>query len=176
MHNSVTGDPRPSPDAGSFTTHHDSILAEHREDVLRMPVVYPGHPCLIAMQIMCAFPSYAAASQRTKHGWAEALSCSHVRGAGGAVNQVMELLRLMTEESMPPEEAHSFGCMLWKRSRQNDHPDALGRGETEAERRRDLFLSLSSFWTSLQHAPQEPQEAPGMTITSSGMTSPTERS
>lgn len=172
MPNSATVDTHPSVETDALMAVRDSILAEHREDILRMSVVYPGHPCLIAMQIMCSFPSYEAASQPTKHGWAEALSCSDVRGAGGAVNQGMELLRLMAEESMPPEEAHSFGCMLWKRSRQGDHPDALEHGEIEAERHRDLFLSLSSSWTSLRHTSQEPQEGPGATKAASGMTNP----
>lgn len=170
MPNSATDDTHSRMDTDVPMTTRDSSLAEHRQDILRMSVVYPGHPCLIAMQIMCSFPSYEAASQPTRHGWAEALSCSDVRGAGGAVNQGMELLRLMAEESMHPEEAHSFGCMLWKRSRQGDHPDALEHGEIEAERHRDLFLALSSSWMSLRHAPQEPQEGPGATKAASGMT------
>ena len=172
MPNSATIDTHSSVETDMLMVTGDSVLTEHRQNILRMSVVYPGHPCLIAMQIMCSFPSYEAASQPTRHGWAEALSCSDVRGAGGAVNQGMELLRLMAEESMSPEDVHSFGCMLWKRSRHGDHPDALERGEIEAERHRGLFLSLSSSWTSLRHASQEPQEGPGATKAASGVTNP----
>ena len=155
---------------------HNAVLDEHREAVLRISTIYPGHPCLIAMQIMCSFPSYDAANQRTKEGWPEALSCSMVRGAGGAVHQGMELLRLMVEESTLPDEAQSFGCTLWQRSRESDHPNALEQGNIEAQRHRDLFLFLSSAWIAGQHAHQSTGDAPGLTIQSSGMLNPSGQS
>ena len=146
-----TGDDHPLPDGV-------------RRDALRMPTVYPGHPCLIAMQVMAAFPNYDAAAALTVHGWRAALSCSHVRGAGGAVNQGMEILRLMHDESMSEEDAFAFGCMLWDRSRQSDHPDALDEGRTAAEKQSDRFVSMARVWIASSLAAQSLQDASGSTI------------
>lgn len=146
-----TGDANPLPDGV-------------RKDALRMPTVYPGHPCLIAMQIMAAFPNYDAAAAPTAHGWREALSCSHVRGAGGSVNQGMEILRLMHDGSMSEEDAFAFGCMLWDRSRQSDHPDALDEGRTAAGKQRDQFVSMARIWIAFSLAAQSLQDASGSTI------------
>ena len=148
-----------------ISTRDDHPLPDGlRRDALRMPTIYPGHPCLIAMQIMAVFTHYNAAADPTVHGWKQALSCSHVRGAGGAVNQGMEILRLMHDESMSAQDAFAFGCMFWDHSRQSDHCDALDEGRTAAERQRDQFVSKSRVWIASSLASQSLQDAPGSTI------------
>ena len=153
-------------DASSSASARDDhpLSDDVRRDALRMRTIYPGHPCLIAMQIMAAFTRYDAAAAPTVHGWKQALSCSHVRGAGGAVQQGMEILRLMHEESMSAQDAFAFGGMLWNRSRQSDHRDALDEGRTAAERQRDQFGSMASVWIASSLAAQSVQDAPGSTI------------
>lgn len=137
------------------------ITPEQREATLRMSTVYPGHPCLIAMQIMCSFPSYVAAEKRTKAGWPEALACSDVRGAGGAVYQGLTVLRQVCEDSKSAEEAFEFGCMLWQRSRESDHSDALEEGNAAAEKSKADFIAMAENWFSQQPVPQAAQEAAG---------------
>ena len=163
MHSSPPSAPENmSSTAASLSSH---VIAESdRIAAFRMRTIYPGHPCLVAMQIMCAFPRYQDAAQTTEHGWSQALSCSQVRGAGGAVNQAMEILRLMSMETMSAAEAFEFGCMLWNRSRRNDHPDALADGNEAAERQRCSFVDMADLWTACDNHPQALQEGPGTTI------------
>ena len=140
------------------------ITDDQRQAVYRMPTIYPGHPCLVAMQIMCAFDRYSDAAQRTEKGWKAALSSNRVRGAGGAVNQAMEILRKMHDEGATAEEAFSFGCMLWQRSRESDHPDALEPGNEAADQMHSEFVSMASSWIALSISPETAQDASGSMI------------
>ena len=130
--------------AASSAASADAIKTTHSSD--RIDTVYPGHPCLIAIQIMDNFQDYAAATQRTKLGWPEALSCSNVRGAGGAVYQGLSVLKQMDEDPDDIEAAFAFGCMLWERSRQSDFLHVMGDGKTAAEKHKDLFIEKASSW------------------------------
>ena len=85
---------------------------EHKEAIRRMPTVYPGHPCLIAMQIMAAFPDAEAALKKTEHGWPEALSNSSVGGAGGATYQGVSVIKKLVENPGKPNEAFEWGVEM----------------------------------------------------------------
>jgi hypothetical protein len=54
--------------------------------------VYPGHPITLAIQIARAFPSLAAARERTPSGWPAALGSPDVDGAGGSVYAALQAL------------------------------------------------------------------------------------
>lgn len=117
--------------------------------------IYPGHPCLIAMQIMDNFPTMSDASERTAHGWPEALSCSNVRGAGGAVYQGLSVLRKLCENPSDIDGAFAFGSMLWERSRQSDHPGQFDEGVAEASKWEARFHAQAKAWLSHLEVPGE---------------------
>jgi hypothetical protein len=108
--------------------------------------VYPGHPVMLALEIMDAFPDHEAAHERTEQGWPVALSHSGVSGSGGAVYQGLEILRLVHEGESTPEEAYDFAQEIWVRSRQSDFRENLERGVEEATALRDAFLSRVQDW------------------------------
>ncbi|MAC11055.1 MAG: hypothetical protein CMN74_02250 [Sphingorhabdus sp.] len=135
----------------------DAATAHPQSD--RIDTVYPGHPCLIAIQIMDNFKDYSAATERTKLGWPEALSCSNVRGAGGAVYQGLSVLNHLQKNPDDIEGAFAFGCMLWERSRHSDFPDALDKGKDTAEMHKDLFADKASSWFASDAQDEEVQVA-----------------
>lgn len=86
--------------------------------------VYPGHPSIVAYEIMLAFeddlakafaPSYDRDGK--KLGWCEALSNSEVSGAGGCVHQGVTLLRRIQDGTLTPLEALDYGDVVWGHSR-----------------------------------------------------------
>jgi hypothetical protein len=109
---------------------------------------YPGHPVRVAIQIMGRFPDHAAASTRGERGWENALSCSAVRGSGGAVLQGLSVTEMIAG-GRSPQEAYEHGCMLWRRSREaGDFIDNLESGEAEASALHDQFISTALGWTA----------------------------
>ena len=99
---------------------------ELRHCISHMPTVYPGHPCLLAMQIMIAFPSADAALEKTTDGWPMALTSHMVRGAGGAVYQAVSVIKLLADKPDRPNAAFEHGVALWRASRtRGDHPHKL---------------------------------------------------
>lgn len=141
-----------NPVASDNTLSH---AASARSGSIQINTVYPGHPCLIAIQIMDNFKDYAAATERTKPGWPEALACSDVRGAGGAVYQGLSVLEHLNKNPDDIEGAFAFGCMLWERSRQSDHPDALDKGKAAAEKHKDLFSERALSWFATKTQTEE---------------------
>ena len=63
-----------------------------RESILQMSVVPPGHPCLIAMQIMEEYEAYASAIDRDDSGLLAVMGNSNIRGTGGNVQQTIHFL------------------------------------------------------------------------------------
>jgi hypothetical protein len=116
--------------------------------------VYPGHPVVIALEVMDAFADYDAAYERTPQGWPAALSHSEVSGSGGAVYQGLEILRLVREGESTPEQAYDFGQEIWARSRENDFRENLESGIAEAEIIREAFLERVRDWGNVVVAEQ----------------------
>ena len=114
---------------------------------LRSSFVYPGHPVTIAIEITRAFPSYAAAIERTKDGWESALSHSDVRGAGGAVRTGLHVLRLVND-GMTPEAAFDDAARLWQAARSGDFKANMQEGQKEADALRSIFIEEVGAWNA----------------------------
>ena len=107
---------------------------------------YPGHPIRVAIQIMESFPDHQSASAKGERGWENALSCSAVRGSGGAVLQGLSVTEML-HAGTSPDEAYDHGCRMWRRSRQaGDFLQNLEAGETEAAALRERFISTALSW------------------------------
>jgi len=107
--------------------------------------VYPGHPVLLALQIMQEFTSLADANRRTSHGWPAALSSSAVTGAGGPVYDALEILHLARSD---PQGAYLRGCEMWRDSRTSDFSHKMQEGIDAAERHKQDFLEACEKWGS----------------------------
>ena len=107
---------------------------------------YPGHPVRVAIQIMTNFPDQQSASRIGEKGWQDALSCSAVKGSGGAVLQGLCITEMVTS-GYSPQEAYEHACMLWRRSREGgDFIENLEAGEVEAASLHDRFVETARDW------------------------------
>lgn len=133
------------PNKTNDQARHDEVLR-----LYRMDVVYPGHPCLIAMQIMANFPTYNKAKQPVKEGWPSALSCNAVKGAGGAVYSGLAVVRQIDAKPHELEEAFERGCEIWNDARQSDHPDQREAGNQKAQEMKEDFMLMARRWLKAQ--------------------------
>ena len=63
-----------------------------RESILGMNVVFPGHPCLIAMQIMEEYETYNFATLRDDSGLLTLIENVNIKGSGASVYQTIHSL------------------------------------------------------------------------------------
>lgn len=133
----------------SKNTHKSIPLLREPTDPM-FKTVYPGHPCLIAMQAMANFDDHKAMTKHTKDNWPEALSCSNIRGSGGAVYQGLVVIDKIMEGHDAIEAAFDLGCTFWKRSRKSDFNHVLEEGNKAADDYREDFIEQASAWLSRQ--------------------------
>jgi hypothetical protein len=107
---------------------------------------YPGHPVRVAIEIMENFPDHHSAGARGEKGWENALSCSAVRGSGGAVLQGLAITEMLSDGT-PPDVAYEHACGLWRRSRESgDFLHNFEAGNAEAAALRERFISTAADW------------------------------
>lgn len=125
--------------------------------------VYPGHPLIIAYEIMLAFegdldkafaPSYDKNGE--KLGWCEALSDSRVSGAGGCVHNGVRLLKYIQDGVLTPLEALDWCDGLWAYARSSDFADRIDEGQEQAERYKGH--ALEQFLTIQVRETENPEE------------------
>lgn len=122
--------------------------SDRTSDTATARSTYPGHPVRVAIEIMENFPDHRSASARGERGWENALSCSAVRGSGGAVLQGLAVTEMLSDGT-PPAVAYEHACGLWRRSRESgDFLHNLEAGEAEASALRERFISTAAGWQS----------------------------
>lgn len=112
----------------------------------RINTVYPGHPCIVAMQIMANFRTYADADARTKDGWSAALSCRNVHGAGGAIYTALNLVEEIEADPDNPQKVFDLGYQRWIEARRSDFNEKTQEGNAAAEAIRSEFIFMVRSW------------------------------
>jgi len=122
----------------------------HPYRMARIDTIYPGHPCIVAMQIMANFRTYAEADKKTDQGCSEALSCTNVHGAGGAVYTALNLVEEIEANRDDPQKVFDLGCRHWIKARRSDFNHKTEEGNAAAEAMRSEFLFMVRSWLARQ--------------------------
>lgn len=106
-------------------------------------LVYPGHPLVIAVFIMKAFPDLQTALEDGK-----ALRSQLVPGAGGNVHEAIDLLKSMDCSLRTREGVIAAARDYWAQSddMQNRDPERRLAGQAQAEQIEPEFLQLALTW------------------------------
>ena len=107
---------------------------------------YPGHPIVVGLLIMEVYPNVEAASRRTEHGWADALSNSAIPGAGSEVRTALAYLERMAKGSMTPQEAIERARTNWNAG---GHVANVIPGQEQADRFADDYIAKATAWLNL---------------------------
>lgn len=107
--------------------------------------VYPGHPMVLALQAMLAFPSAAHAFAKTEYGWSVMVGSSHVSGAGDCAHAADAVLRSIWSEQTTPEQSIIAADDYWRRLNKG-HEDRFRLGQAQADKLRQAFLDACTKW------------------------------
>ncbi len=110
--------------------------------------VYPGHPLVIAWEIMSVFDSPAEALRTvTDHGLncPEAVADNRVTGGGGEVHRACDLLRRALAGASA-EELMAWADERWISGQAGGHIKAIEPGLAQAEKLKPLFAERLAAW------------------------------
>lgn len=110
--------------------------------------VYPGHPLVIAYEIMSVFPDPEAALKPcTGEGLncPEAVADHRISGGRGEVYAACDLLRL-ARQGKNAEELAQWADARWIRGNAGGHQNAVQPGLAQAARLREKFQSKLASW------------------------------
>jgi hypothetical protein len=109
--------------------------------------IYPGHPLVIATEIMEVFPSFAAANEPTVQGWSAALGDQRITGAGCHVGAAMRVLKIGREGGRP-EDMISYANRYWDEGKAGGHVKNVEAGRLQSQAVETRFLELCQSWFS----------------------------
>lgn len=107
--------------------------------------IYPGHPIVIGVHIMRAFPSLEAANKRGKM-FRAALCSTQVPGAGGNVHSALRCLRVATDGDI--DAAVRMAAQVWANcdNQRAKNPGRWSEGVEQAARYEQEFREMVSKW------------------------------
>lgn len=114
-------------------------------ELLGGPVVYPGHPLVIAFLITHVFESLADATfvdPTQTCAYSAALTSSAIPGGGGEVYQALDLLRLI-QKGVTPTDAVAYIRERWNGG---GHAKAIEPGQQQADQITEAFIERVQEW------------------------------
>lgn len=111
-------------------------------------LVYPGHPLVLALLIMRAFPDYAAANAPTEHGWCQALADSRIPGAGDHVGAAMRTLAV-GHQGGTIDQMVEYANDYWSRGKAGGHLGNVEAGAAQAQALEPVFRDVAAAWFAL---------------------------
>ena len=110
--------------------------------------VYPGHGLVVALFIMKAFESPAAALARTRYGWSECVGSSDVPGAGDGAYAGARIVRMLadgrTADACVAEANRGWRGLVGPGT--GNLEDAFVPGQEQADRFEQRFREMSETW------------------------------
>jgi len=135
--------------------------------------VYPGHPVTIATFILLKYKDnfQDAVTPVGDYGFLRALTDQDIPGGGGCVHQALDLLRMVKDGRLSPEEALEHGKGMWvRRCEGGDHPEKLDAGNREAEAISEDFLRLTQGFRAPRPEVLGESSEPGLRVISAMVT------
>lgn len=132
----------------------DPLAQRHETAELPRPV-YPGHPLVIALHIMRAYPSYEAANAPTEEGWCAAVGDVRIRGSGDHVTAAMHLLGL-GRAGASVDDMIEAADTYWRYGRAGGHEGSVEPGIAQAELLVDQFRNVARAWLQNTETPSTP--------------------
>lgn len=115
------------------------------QDLSGAPMVYPGHPLVLATAIMSVFGSFAEANAPTGHGWCAALGDDRIPGAGDHVGAAMRTLAVGVEgEGIDAMVA--YANRYWEGGQAGGHHRNVAEGVAQAKAIEPAFRALAQKW------------------------------
>lgn len=121
--------------------------------------VYPGHPLVVAVQIMSTFGSIAEASAPTEHGWPEALGNSDISGAGCHVGAGLRILQRGAAGASPDDMIYDAN-RYWTEGSAGGHTKNVASGTTQAHQLEAHFRARVVDWLAAGPPPHSRQQNP----------------
>lgn len=110
--------------------------------------VYPGHPLVVAWEIISVFKTPSDALRVvTDHGLncPEAVADNRISGGGGEVFRACDLLR-RAKDGATPEELIAWADECWRTGQAGGHLKAIEPGLAQAEKLKPLFAEKLARW------------------------------
>lgn len=115
-------------------------------ELFHSPVVYPGHPLVIAFFITHEFKSLEDALYVEPNGqYSAALASNAVPGGGGEVHQALDLL-CHIRNGMSPTDAVEYARKRWVDGNAGGHTKAVEPGQAQADQITDVFIERVQEW------------------------------
>ena len=129
----------------------------HVKDATGEFPVYPGHPLVVAFEIIKVFPSAEAAlrTDGNEHGWPAALTDSRISGGGGEVHRGCDLIR-QAVAGTPAAELIEWADKAWVDGGAGGHTKAVEPGLAQAAKLKGTFPELLQTWLSKGAAGAQP--------------------
>lgn len=136
-------------------------MDHEKMESLRLEAVYPGHPVVVALCIMRAFPSLDEALAKSTHSDSpRALTSDAVPGAGSNVWGALDLLREIQNQGWSPDQAFDRARERWIRDTgpgTGNHENMHGPGQEQAEAWREAFIEKLSTWLPIPSRRSSPR-------------------
>ena len=112
--------------------------------------VYPGHPLVIGLYIMEAFPDIedAMSEDGPNAMFKKALQSSTVPGAGGAVSSALNVLQLMKDNILSVEKGIELTRKSWA---SQSFPANVEDGQLQADRFESIYVEKAKQWLGLNN-------------------------
>lgn len=117
----------------------------HSTDYVDQWFVYPGHPAVMAYNIMCVYDSYSAAIETTQHGFSSALGHCDVLGSGGEVHQGIAFLKAIKQGETKESVFDRFSDQ-WRSYGAGGHLDAVKPGQEKADKVKSILFEAIDNW------------------------------
>lgn len=132
----------------------DITGSEYVKEATGEPTVYPGHPLVVAFEIINVFGSPEEAFKPVE---SDSLNCptavadNRVSGGGGEVYAACELLQ-RARKGHPVEELIAWADMRWSSGQAGGHVKAVAPGLQQANKLKSVFSEKLAAWLSQQES------------------------
>ncbi len=114
-------------------------------DLSGSPMVYPGHPLVLATAIMKVFGTFDEANAPTGHGWCAALGDDRIPGAGDHVGAAMRTLTVGAEGE-GVDAMVAYARRYWEDGQAGGHQRNVAAGAAQARAIEPAFRALAQKW------------------------------